>query len=438
MYKQTPKIIRTIAAILIGLMCVSELSGCMMNSPKATALEDINLSDVVFAIGSNPQSAGGDVTRYKHGLVIFIMKDGSTKYVKTSGMFAQNLMWTQKGLFFIDRDNDYHLWMEDGKTHSSKTSYATREPYEDALIADPNGNPVSFISLGMNTNSDGTYQLNKIQIHHLLSPQRDMKVTVDSPETSAYCGTNLYGITYGFSRLNNENDSKILNAINPLFFYNFSDNSSFFKDLPDFFPHSSTTHTANTTITKQEDADYSIIGNSSSSLSTCSNDTFPFFVQATSLDYNAGDLAQFYRGSWNVHTKSITMNPISTSSGNPFKATLAMSSHALGDGAFLLTTEDGEFYRVDKKNIATKLESYKADSSGGLASTTTKHYIISIFVNPDTNAVITVRDIKTGKILSTFECDKQLTSQINGQNRLNMTSIAANPELVYDTNMEKR
>ncbi|WP_203338765.1 hypothetical protein [Nocardioides limicola] len=43
------------------------------------------------------------------GYVVFIDSDGGTQTIETSGMDVAQMKWTDDGLFFSDRDNDYLL-----------------------------------------------------------------------------------------------------------------------------------------------------------------------------------------------------------------------------------------------------------------------------------------------------------------------------------------
>lgn len=410
MGKQTCRVIRAVASFLACLLCILPLSACMFNAPKFTNLEDIKLNNVLLAIGSNPQTAGGDILRYKHGLVIFIMKDGTTQFVKTSGMFSQNLVWTSKGLFFTDRDRDYHLWEKNGRTYSSIAKFK-HDPYEAAAIINTQGDPTFVFNNGMTPNGDGTYQHNELELHYPLSAKKNRTVDSDIFDASAYCGTDLYAVTHGYSK----NLSRVKS---PQFLQNLDKGTSEFVDL--------------SVLLNTPSRVFNVISGTSRSYSLCHNGIFSMGIaEFPENDFMPGDSTAIYHERWNIQTNDITVTPIRTASSHHLKIADVQNFYPLDTDRFLITTLHGVCYIVNRNDVATRLPlDKKYPSEGGSVTTSTQQYIFTLLIDP-TEANIIVRDAKAGKILETIKCDDQITSRINGSFRLNATSIVANPNLTY-------
>lgn len=103
---------------------------------------NINEDDFIAAIYSGKQSF--ESFPFNKGHIILIRKDGSTKTISHKGMDNGKIAWTSDGLFFADKDYDYHI---SSILHKSKSP---KSDYQDFLITTDSEEIVGIYNKGFN------------------------------------------------------------------------------------------------------------------------------------------------------------------------------------------------------------------------------------------------------------------------------------------------
>jgi hypothetical protein len=142
--------------------------------------DEATLADAVVAFYVSPQAYmnAGD-----HGWVVLADSAGQVRTIRTSGMDIGALSWTENGLFFADRDNDY-LLTKDGL----QVVASPKAEYQVALFAIDG----KYIALYNDGFTDGGYQENLV----VSDGMRSVKTDIEGEYwTVAQCGSQVFAVT---------------------------------------------------------------------------------------------------------------------------------------------------------------------------------------------------------------------------------------------------
>ncbi|WP_394969818.1 hypothetical protein [Scardovia wiggsiae] len=174
-----------------GIMISAVLSATACTpAPPVKGFSNITLEGVVAAISVNPQAFGQGIENVKEGYVALIKENGNYTVIRTSGMAAQELLWTKKGLYFSDRDSDYFIGKKSDGGWMSKRKADGKVPYQNFLVEDREGGAVAAFDLGFTDKVS-----NQLKIIPMFSSQKPYTITSRILSAAAFCGPKLVGIT---------------------------------------------------------------------------------------------------------------------------------------------------------------------------------------------------------------------------------------------------
>ena len=174
-----------------GIMISAVLSATACTpAPPVKGFSNITLEGVVAAISVNPQAFGQGIENVKEGYVALIKENGNYTVIRTSGMAAQELLWTKKGLYFSDRDSDYFIGKKSDGRWMSKRKADGKVPYQNFLVEDREGGAVAAFDLGFTDKVS-----NQLKIIPMFSSQKPYTITSRILSAAAFCGPKLVGIT---------------------------------------------------------------------------------------------------------------------------------------------------------------------------------------------------------------------------------------------------
>lgn len=187
--------------VLSLIAIISLTSGCAQL--KSVDISAVRLHDVVAVVGLNPQPR--DIVRVKKGYVAFVHRDGSYQVVNTSGMAIQQIVWSDGGVFFADRDNDYHIAGRPGD------SYVQQSPKTDVqaqMLSVGNDSVVGIYDKGFSADSP-----NQLEVQWMTPQPRTIVSSQASPiRNSAQCLSGVFGVSLD-SETFGQSDNYVLNAI---------------------------------------------------------------------------------------------------------------------------------------------------------------------------------------------------------------------------------
>ena len=174
-----------------GIMISAVLSATACTpAPPVKGFSNITLEGVVAAISVNPQAFGQGIENVKEGYVALIKENGNYTVIRTSGMAAQELLWTKKGLYFSDRDSDYFIGKKSDGGWMSKRKADGKVPYQNFLVEDREGGAVAAFDLGFTDKVS-----NQLKIIPMFSSQKPYTIASRILSAAAFCGPKLVGIT---------------------------------------------------------------------------------------------------------------------------------------------------------------------------------------------------------------------------------------------------
>lgn len=162
-------------------------TGCGPAHPEVLSADQTSLKDVVAAIAINPEY--DKVHDRRTGYVALLRNNGSYSLVHTKGMGLQKLLWTKKGLFFSDYENDYFF----NSNGSTGIVTPNRKTYiQNQIIEQKNGKPLATFDEGFDNVSGKPKNILQVFDH---TDGTQLYQIVHFPfHTVASCDTGVYGL----------------------------------------------------------------------------------------------------------------------------------------------------------------------------------------------------------------------------------------------------
>ncbi|WP_125963056.1 hypothetical protein [Bifidobacterium dolichotidis] len=169
------------AALTVCCLAAFSLSAC---GSKGVPFESINISEYKWALNYNPEIELGRIFPQKDGYTILIREDGTYDAVHHDGIYLGKIRWTNNGLFYVDRHNDY--WM------TERGNIKNRHPQMDEnldIVTLNDGTNVPLYNIG---GDDASYRIGLSISTPQASNYGEIRTKHGSNDVNAACGTNVY------------------------------------------------------------------------------------------------------------------------------------------------------------------------------------------------------------------------------------------------------